>query len=54
MKPRFLEITEVLEIHKTYIELYGGSPGIIDLGLLQSALAQPLAGQGKIKFRKIQ
>ncbi|MBS2004984.1 MAG: type II toxin-antitoxin system death-on-curing family toxin [Cyanobacteria bacterium SZAS LIN-5] len=43
---RFLEILEVLEIHQSRIELYGGSPGVRDLGLLQSALSQPQAGFG--------
>jgi death-on-curing protein len=46
MKPRFLDLAEVLEIHQSRIELYGGSPGLRDFGLLQSALAQPSAGIG--------
>ena len=50
MKPRFLEIIEVLETHKIYIELYGGNPSLIDLGLLQSALAQPSMGSGEDFF----
>ena len=41
MKPEFLSIAEVLEIHRDQIDRYGGSLGIRDLGLLQSALAQP-------------
>ncbi len=44
MKPRFLELAEVLEIHQSRIQKYGGKDGIRDLGLLQSALAQPSAG----------
>ncbi len=39
MNPRFLELAEVLEIHQSRIQLYGGMQGIRDLGLLQSALA---------------
>jgi death-on-curing protein len=39
--PEFLTLPEVLEIHVNQIELYGGSPGIRDLGLLEAALAQP-------------
>jgi death-on-curing protein len=42
-EPLFLTLAEVLETHKNQIELYGGDLGIRDLGLLQSALAQPEA-----------
>ncbi len=44
--PRFLDITDVLEIHQSRIDLYGGTAGIRDIGMLQSALAQPQAGSG--------
>lgn len=44
MMPRFLNLLESLEIHQSRIELYGGTDGVRDLGLLQSALAQPSAG----------
>jgi death on curing protein len=44
LKPVFLELAEVLEIHRNQIGLYGGRPGLRDLGLLQSALAQPVSG----------
>lgn len=37
---------EVLEIHANQIELYGGSPGIRDIGLLEAAVAQPQASFG--------
>ena len=47
MTPRFLELVEVLEIHQSRIESYGGSLGVRDVGLLQSALAQPEAGFGE-------
>lgn len=50
--PRFLDLAEVLEVHETRIELYGGSHGLRDLGLLQSALAQPEAGFGGELFHK--
>lgn len=43
---RFLDLADVLEIHESRIELYGGSSGVRDLGLLQSAIAQPAAGFG--------
>lgn len=39
----FLTIFEVLEIHENQIELYGGSLGLRDQGLLLAALAQPEA-----------
>lgn len=42
-EPLFLTLAEVVEIHKNQIELYGGSGGIRDIHLLQSALAQPEA-----------
>lgn len=37
-------LQEVLELHKRVIERYGGSPGVRDLGLLQSALLRPQSG----------
>ena len=44
--PLFLTLAEVLEIHRNQIDLYGGSPGVGDLHLLQSAIAQPEASFG--------
>ena len=44
--PQFLTIDDVLESHAEQIETYGGSGGIRDIGLLQSALAQPGATFG--------
>jgi death-on-curing protein len=44
---RFLELTDILEIHRSRIELYGGSTGLRDFGMLQSAIAQPQAGFGE-------
>ena len=44
--PVFLTLGEVIEIHRDQIERYGGDPGIRDLGLLQSAMATPVAGFG--------
>jgi death-on-curing protein len=41
VKPTFLGLDEVLAIHGTRLRLYGGHPGLRDLGLLQSALAMP-------------
>lgn len=42
----FLELDEVVEIHRDQIARYGGTAGIRDMGLLQSALAMPQAGSG--------
>jgi death-on-curing protein len=44
MNPTFLGLDEVLEIHRDQIERHGGSLGVRDLGLLESALAMPRAG----------
>jgi len=46
MSPTFLTLDEVLEIHRDQLSRYGGADGIRDLGLLQSALAQPQATFG--------
>ena len=40
---RFLTLDEVLAIHSDQVRRYGGSAGIRDPGLLQSALAMPRA-----------
>lgn len=45
---RYLSFAEVLELHRSVIERWGGASGIRDLGALESALAQPrqsFAGQ---------
>src|SRR5437660_1772537 len=47
MTPRFLTLEEVIEIHADQIERYGGSPGIRDKDLLQSAVAVPESGFGE-------
>ncbi len=46
MIPVFLNLSEVLQIHRDQVERYGGDLGIRDIGLLQSALAMPAAGFG--------
>lgn len=46
MSPEFMTLEEALLIHQDQIRRYGGSEGIRDLGLLQSALAMPQAGFG--------
>ena len=42
-EPLFLTLSEVIEIHSDQVKQYGGQTGVRDLGLLQSALAQPEA-----------
>ena len=41
--PLFLTLAEVIEIHADQISRYGGRGGLRDLGLLESAVAQPEA-----------
>jgi death-on-curing protein len=43
---RYLSLGEVIRLHQMLIEQSGGSVGIRDLGLLDSALAQPRATFG--------
>jgi death on curing protein len=38
---RFLTLIEVLELHRRVIQQSGGAFGICDVGLLESAIAQP-------------
>ena len=38
---RYLTLDEVLELYRRIIEQSGGSPGIRDVGALESAVAQP-------------
>ena len=44
--PVFLDVEEVLLIHEEQLPRYGGSPGIRDRGLLESAVAMPRATAG--------
>ncbi len=44
--PQFLTTEDVLRLHRDQIDTYGGSHGVRDYGLLDSALAQPPAGVG--------
>jgi hypothetical protein len=37
----FLTLDDILESHQNQIDTYGGSHGIRDIGLLESAIAQP-------------
>ena len=38
---RYLTLAEVLELHRMVVAQTGGGQGLRDLGLLESALAQP-------------
>lgn len=40
-EPEFLDVDDVLELHATQLERYGGAPGLRDLALLESAVSQP-------------
>lgn len=42
----YISLDEVLAIHDDMVERYGGSFGIRDLGLIQSAIARPQATFG--------
>jgi death on curing protein len=44
--PKFLTISQVLDIHQRQIQRFGGTNGVRDEGLLDSALAQPQATFG--------
>ncbi|MBW0436031.1 type II toxin-antitoxin system death-on-curing family toxin [Leptospira yasudae] len=47
---RYLSYEEILYIHKNQIEEYGGSYGIRDKNLLESAISQPLSGFDNQEF----
>ncbi|MEH2417880.1 type II toxin-antitoxin system death-on-curing family toxin [Nostoc sp.] len=44
--PRFISISQVVDIHQDEINSFGGTSGVRDEGLLDSALAQPQATFG--------
>jgi death on curing protein len=41
MTPEFLDVDDVLDRHALQLEAYGGLEGVRDMGLLESAVAQP-------------
>jgi death-on-curing protein len=43
---RYLTLAEVLELHRRLVEESGGQRGLRDLGMLESAVAQPLGSFG--------
>ena len=42
----FLDVDDVIEIHAAQIEIFGGSAGMRDRGLLEAAVAQPKTSFG--------
>jgi death on curing protein len=44
----FLTVEMVVALHQRQLDRYGGSPGLRDRGLLESAVAQPEAGFGGV------
>ena len=44
--PLFLTLDEVLQLHAYQIKNFGGVEGILDIGLLESAIAMPRQGFG--------
>jgi death-on-curing protein len=46
VQPTFLTLDEITDIHCNQIACYGGSEGIRDFGMLQSAVAMPAASFG--------
>ena len=47
---RWITLEEALIMHDLALELDGGSPGILNLSNLESALGQPQAGFGDVLF----
>ena len=43
---KYLNVKQVLKIHARSIEKFGGDPTVRDLGMLESAVAQPRASFG--------
>jgi death-on-curing protein len=44
--PHFIEVSDILVIHRRVVEAFGGDPGLRDRGLLESAVAMPRATFG--------
>jgi len=54
MQPYFLTIDQIVRIHLSMIEKYGGKDGIRESGLLHSAVAMPMASyNGKFLHENI-
>lgn len=50
MSINYLSLQQILEIHAEALARHGGREGVHDLGLVDSALAQPQAGFGDVEF----
>jgi death-on-curing protein len=48
LNPVFLTLDEILEIHKDQIDRHGGSLGLRDMHLLESAIGMPMTGFGEL------
>lgn len=40
----YLDMDDVLTLHQTQLERFGGAPGVRDAGLIEAALARPQSG----------
>ncbi len=40
----YLDMDDLLRLHRTQLERFGGAPGVRDAGLLEAALARPQSG----------
>ncbi|HKP97989.1 MAG TPA: type II toxin-antitoxin system death-on-curing family toxin [Fibrobacteria bacterium] len=47
-EPEFLEVEDVLALHQRQLKRFGGSDGLRDRGLLESAVAQPQSSFGGV------
>jgi death-on-curing protein len=45
-----IELQEVVTIHEVLMQEFGGSPGLRDQNLLQSAIERPFSGFGETAF----
>jgi death-on-curing protein len=48
----YLDMEDVLRLHKRQIEAFGGAPGIRDAGLIEAALARPQSGYYKDRIEE--
>jgi death-on-curing protein len=48
----YLDMEDVLSLHRRQLETFGGAPGIRDAGLLEAALARPQSGYYKDRIEE--
>jgi death-on-curing protein len=46
VEPEFIDVDDVIELHATRLDRFGGASGLRDRGLLESAVAQPQSSFG--------